>query len=115
MTTLPNDYSNIKNVHVSAIENEEHELIFTHKVTEGFSNRSYGIQVAQLAGVPKTILTQSRKKLQELENQSNKKHNNEKNLDNCLDLYELLKNLDLNNLTPLESLIFLQKLKNKLA
>lgn len=115
MTTLPNDYSNIKNVHVSAIENEEHELIFTHKVTEGFSNRSYGIQVAQLAGVPKTILTQSRKKLQELETQSNKKHNNEKNLDNCLDLYELLKNLDLNNLTPLESLIFLQKLKNKLA
>ena len=36
----------------------------------------------------------------------------EKNLDNCLDLYELLKNLDLNNLTPLESLIFLQKLNS---
>jgi DNA mismatch repair protein MutS len=56
-------------VHLSAIE-QGRDLIFLHQVKPGHASQSYGLQVAQLAGVPKPIITQARKKLMQLEAQN---------------------------------------------
>jgi DNA mismatch repair protein MutS len=66
---LPTNYPQCVNVHLSAIE-QARELIFLHQVKPGHASQSYGLQVAQLAGVPKPIITQARKKLLQLEMQN---------------------------------------------
>jgi DNA mismatch repair protein MutS len=63
---LPSTYPSCVNVHLSAIE-QGRELIFLHQVKPGHASQSYGLHVAQLAGVPKPIITQARKKLSQLE------------------------------------------------
>lgn len=66
LTALPEKISTIANVHINAIEHGE-KIVFLHSVKDGPANQSYGLQVAQLAGVPKTVITQARKKLHQLE------------------------------------------------
>ena len=66
---IPSSYPQCTNVHLSAIEQGK-ELIFLHQVKPGHASQSYGIQVAQLAGVPRPIITQARKKLSQLEAQN---------------------------------------------
>jgi DNA mismatch repair protein MutS len=66
---LPSSYPQCINVHLSAIEQGK-ELIFLHQVKPGHASQSYGLQVAQLAGVPKPIIVQARKKLTQLESQN---------------------------------------------
>lgn len=66
---LPGQYPQCVNVHLSAIE-QGRELIFLHQVKPGHASQSYGLQVAQLAGVPKPVITQARKKLHQLETQN---------------------------------------------
>jgi DNA mismatch repair protein MutS len=56
----------VANVHVEAIEHAE-RLVFLHSVKEGPANQSYGLQVAALAGIPKTVTAQARRYLTELE------------------------------------------------
>ncbi len=66
LTTLPDTLSSIKNVHINAIEHGD-KIVFLHKVKDGPANQSYGIQVAQLAGLPKSVINSARKKLHALE------------------------------------------------
>ena len=66
LTSLANQISNIANVHIDAIEHGE-KIVFLHSVKDGPANQSYGLQVAQLAGVPKTIIQQAREKMHDLE------------------------------------------------
>ena len=66
LTTLANEYPTIHNIHMGAMEYKE-KIIFLHKVQNGAANQSYGIQVAQLAGIPKTVIETARKKLLSLE------------------------------------------------
>ena len=54
------------NVHVEAVEHGD-RLVFLHSVKEGPANQSYGLQVAALAGIPKSVTTQARRYLTELE------------------------------------------------
>ena len=54
------------NVHLDATEYEDH-VVFLHQIQEGPANRSFGLQVAKLAGVPKNILESAQDKLHELE------------------------------------------------
>ena len=54
------------NVHLDATEHEDH-VVFLHQIQEGPANRSFGLQVAKLAGVPKNILESAQDKLNELE------------------------------------------------
>jgi DNA mismatch repair protein MutS len=68
LTTLPQFHKVIQNVHLSAMEHED-KIIFMHKVEQGPASKSYGLQVAELAGVPKAVIQLARQKLQELENQ----------------------------------------------
>lgn len=66
LTTLAEEIATVKNVHLDATEYEE-KIIFLHTVQAGPANQSYGIHVAQLAGVPRTVIAKARQKLQTLE------------------------------------------------
>jgi DNA mismatch repair protein MutS len=125
---LPSSYPQCVNVHLSAIE-QGRELIFLHQVRPGHASQSYGLQVAQLAGVPKPIITQARKKLQQLETQ-----NDAQSLQNDLfsqpmdeTLFEpvnqaeqthpielAIRELDPDSLSPKEALDALYELKKRL-
>ena len=67
LTQLEELHPHVQNVHFDAMEHGD-GVAFLHTVNDGAASRSYGIQVAALAGVPKDVLVQARKKLFELEN-----------------------------------------------
>ena len=69
MTTLPEQMDNVVNVHLTATEHED-RIIFLHNVESGPASQSYGLQVAQLAGVPKEVIEQAKEKLHLLEKDS---------------------------------------------
>ena len=69
LTALPERFPNIANVHLDASEHQD-GIVFLHSVKPGSANQSYGLQVAQLAGVPLTVIRQARDKLQQLERDS---------------------------------------------
>jgi DNA mismatch repair protein MutS len=59
------------NVHLDAVEHgaeNNKAIVFMHKVEEGAANQSYGLQVAQLAGIPKSVVSAAKRKLTQLEN-----------------------------------------------
>ncbi len=66
LTTLPETLPHCANVHLDAVEHGEN-IIFMHSIKEGPANQSYGLQVAQLAGVPREVVQQAKQKLFELE------------------------------------------------
>ncbi|MCC7549009.1 MAG: DNA mismatch repair protein MutS [Burkholderiales bacterium] len=66
LTALAQAYREVANVHLDAVEHKD-RIVFLHSVQEGPASRSYGIQVAQLAGVPAPVLRAARKRLAELE------------------------------------------------
>ena len=71
LTTLENELCALKNVHVSAIE-ENGKVVFLHKVVDGQADKSYGIHVAQLAELPEKIITRAQEILSSFEQQSAK-------------------------------------------
>ncbi|MCH1444949.1 MAG: DNA mismatch repair protein MutS [Luminiphilus sp.] len=68
LTALPDDLASMVNVHLDATEHEDH-VVFMHHIQEGPANRSFGLEVAKLAGVPTGVLLHARQKLSELESQ----------------------------------------------
>ena len=66
LTALAEPGSGIANVHLDAIEHGD-KLVFMHAVKEGPANRSFGLQVASLAGLPRNVVAQARKTLAQLE------------------------------------------------
>ncbi|MCP3427732.1 DNA mismatch repair protein MutS [Opacimonas viscosa] len=69
LTLLADETSGMSNVHLSALEHED-SIKFMHNVKQGAASKSYGLQVAALAGVPKNVIMSARHKLAELEQQS---------------------------------------------
>ncbi len=68
LTQLPDLCHGIVNVHLDAVEQAD-KLIFLHQVKTGAANKSYGLQVALLAGVPRSVVEDARKRLKQLEKQ----------------------------------------------
>jgi DNA mismatch repair protein MutS len=66
LTSLPEQCPNMANVHLDATEHRDH-VVFLHNIQEGPANRSFGLQVAKLAGIPNPVLEAARAKLAELE------------------------------------------------
>ena len=66
LTVLPEQLAGVANVHLDAAEHQQ-GIVFMHTVKQGPANQSYGLQVAQLAGIPMAVIEQARRKLQELE------------------------------------------------
>ena len=68
LTHLPDECKTVTNVHLNATEHED-RIVFLHAVQDGPASQSYGLQVAQLAGVPKHVIIQAREKLTLLESE----------------------------------------------
>jgi DNA mismatch repair protein MutS len=69
LTRLPDTHATIANVHLDAVEDED-TIAFMYTVQEGPANRSYGLQVAALAGIPKIVVKRAKQHLEKLENPS---------------------------------------------
>ncbi len=118
LTALEDEIATVKNVHFDATEQGE-KIIFLHTVNAGPANQSYGIQVAQLAGVPRPVIQLAKQKLQELENQAHvvqatpQQHDifsvaSQKEEHPAL---ALLKELDPDKFSPRDALDFIYRLK----
>jgi DNA mismatch repair protein MutS len=66
LTQLPDTLAHCSNVHLDAIEHDN-EIIFLHQVKNGPANKSYGLQVAKLAGIPNDVMRIAQEKLNQLE------------------------------------------------
>jgi DNA mismatch repair protein MutS len=69
LTVLAGEFDDIANVHLDAVEYGD-QLVFMHAVKEGPANRSFGLQVAALAGLPKAVISDARRTLADLERSS---------------------------------------------
>jgi DNA mismatch repair protein MutS len=70
LTALPEQFDGVANVHLEAVEHAN-RIVFMHRVRPGPANRSYGLQVAALAGVPRAVIDNARTMLESLEADSN--------------------------------------------
>ncbi|MDX1490570.1 MAG: DNA mismatch repair protein MutS [Pseudohongiellaceae bacterium] len=123
LTTLPELYPAIANVHLDAAEHKD-GIVFLHAVKAGPANQSYGLQVAQLAGVPALVIKQAREKLMQLEQestavvaQSRSESPEQAELFSAFSphpIIEELSQLDPDNLTAREALALLYRLKDEL-
>lgn len=119
LTDLSETLNTLKNVHVSAIE-EDGNITFVHKVNEGSIDKSYGIHVAKLANLPDSLIKRANEILKVYENKEAKR---DTIIQNSLPLDELmkeesavekeLKELDILSITPLDALNILYKLKSE--
>jgi DNA mismatch repair protein MutS len=66
LTQLAGEYREVANVHLDAVEHKD-RIVFLHSVEEGPASQSYGIQVAQLAGIPGSVVRAAKRQLTELE------------------------------------------------
>ena len=143
LTVLEDEIHGVKNLNVDVSE-EGGTVVFLHKIKEGSASRSYGIQVARLAGIPEELLERAEHKLNELERNSasaGSSHHEDtghesleyklpikdelpaKVADNVqMSLFDLtpdpiisrLREIDLMNITPSEAIRILEDLKKKL-
>lgn len=116
MTALPEQSSAVANVHLDAIEHDD-SIVFLHAVKDGAANQSYGLQVAALAGVPKSVIRDARKKLATLE----QKRTQDPQTSDQFDIFQPIQNtetfdfidqLSPDDLSPKEALEALYQLKS---
>ena len=118
LTDMEKTIPNLKNKHVSAVE-EDGNITFLHKVKDGSVDKSYGINVAKLAGLPDEVIDRASGILNIYENK-------EKKTDTIIqttlplnfdekksEVEEEVKNIDILNITPIEAINILSKLKEK--
>ena len=110
MTELADLYPGAFNLNVAVEENDD-GIVFLRKIMKGMADKSYGIHVARLAGLPQIALKKAEKKLQELEGEDPKPRKNSGQLDLFTaseappsPVLEELEALDPNTLTPMEAL-----------
>jgi DNA mismatch repair protein MutS len=118
LTQLPEHMQGVYNIHFDAIEHDN-TVAFIHEVSEGAASKSFGIAVAGLAGVPKTVLKRAKQKLKELEIISKQTANSGVaqsqlsfiNEPEPSEVEEALKQIDPDALTPKQALEILYQLK----
>ena len=127
LTELAELFTNIKNCNV-AVREWMDEVVFLHKILPGGTDKSYGIHVAKLAGVPKSILERSKEILEELESTFQKEatgehlsrhKTKEPDKDSLFvqkhkSVLEKLASTDINNLTPLEAINLLEEIRKEI-
>jgi DNA mismatch repair protein MutS len=72
LTQLALEHSTVANVHLSAVQHR-HQIVFLHTVNDGPASQSYGLEVAQLAGVPGSVIRAARRHLARLEENASQK------------------------------------------
>ncbi len=122
LTSMVDEYPNIKNYNIAVKKNGE-DIVFLRRIVPGAADDSYGIEVAKLAGVPKTITQRAKEVLKQIESEKNAGTNLQP-VDTCVQLMvkkentasikilNRLKRLDVSVLTPIESMNTLFELIN---
>jgi len=128
LTSLPEQCPSMANVHLDATEHQDH-VVFLHHIQEGPANRSFGLQVARLAGIPTDVLAAARTKLAELESGNSGSPVNRPAAPAAADapaqndlfvsaaphpLIGELKQLELDELSPRQALDLLYQIKSRL-
>ncbi|MCK1255566.1 DNA mismatch repair protein MutS [Streptococcus uberis] len=127
LTSLSEELEHLKNVHVAILERDG-EVTFLHKIAEGPADKSYGIHVAKIAGLPGSLLSRADNILKQLESHSKDfiiKDNSQQSEENeplnllteetsSQDIINRLKEVDVMNMTPMEAMTVLFDLKKKI-
>ena len=120
----------VKNFSVAVYENNW-QIVFMKKIVPWWANKSYGIHVAELAGLPKEIIENANKNLKDLENKKRKikvkslwddigwftqeiSEKDKQKLKNFEQLKEIFDNIDVYNTTPIDALKILEEVKKQL-
>ncbi|MGB1261439.1 MAG: DNA mismatch repair protein MutS [Cognaticolwellia sp.] len=117
LTLLAEQIDSLANVHLDAVEHGD-SIVFMHAVQEGAASKSFGLQVAQLAGVPKPVIQRAKQRLSELETMQAPSVMNAPQAFEQLTLMDTshpavdeLNAIDVNDLSPKMALDLLYKLK----
>ncbi|MBO5926936.1 MAG: DNA mismatch repair protein MutS [Clostridia bacterium] len=114
LSTLEGKLDGVKNYKVT-VKEINGNIIFLRKIQEGSANRSFGIEVASLAGVPKIVTDRAKKILKKLENSEITVKNAEEiptSIEYDNEVLTSIKNLDLDGLSPKDALDILYQLKS---
>ena len=122
MTSLSNELSRAKNYHVSVTE-DNGDVVFLRRIVEGGADRSYGVHVARLAGIPSVVINRAWEILRELEeDQGSVKLSASGDsiegvqlsfLNRPTHLAEEIKEIEISDMTPLEAITKLYELQTK--
>lgn len=119
MTEISSYLPRVCNLKVQVSEDKD-DVIFLHKIVKGAANKSYGVHVAKLAGIPENVIIRAGKILKSFENEKNK---NDKEHQLPMDIFDAknnqisdelinqIKNIDVENITPLEAINKLYDIK----
>lgn len=122
LTSLEKNLKHLKNKHVSATE-EGDSIIFLHKVLDGAVDKSYGINVAKLAGLPSEVITRASEILATYEEKDSDASHKEISIQTSLpldfiakksEIEEIIRNTNVLELSPIKALNLLYELKEKL-
>lgn len=117
LNSLADKYDRIKNFRVEVREYND-KVIFLRKITEGTADHSYGIQVAQMAGLPDSVTQRAKEILHAFED---KEYRKKKSNEFQISLFEInedeklrkiLNEIDLNKITPIDAINILKQLKD---
>jgi DNA mismatch repair protein MutS len=122
LTRIVDEAKHAANVHLDAVEHGQ-GIVFLHKVEEGAANQSYGIQVAQLAGIPKIVVQMAKRKLTQLENNQIAQNTHQHDMFTSVEepmpvvlhpIVSTIEALQPDDLTPKQALELLYQLKKSL-
>lgn len=123
LTILENELDNVKNLKIDILE-ENNELIFLRKIKPGKSDRSYGIEVAKMSGLPNQLIENAKIFMNKIDKEELFDKNKSQNVvetisDIAENKYESLKSyassIDINTMTPIESINALHELIEKIG
>lgn len=124
LISMENEHKGVKNFSV-AVTKKGDDIKFLHRIIEGGTDDSYGIEVAKLAGLPKRVVERAKQELKELEISGKVKleeqiENGRKNQINLTAVEEQnvlarLRSVDINILSPMDALMFIKELKDSLG
>jgi DNA mismatch repair protein MutS len=115
LNALASLYERIKNLRVEVKEVGD-KIIFLHKITEGTADHSFGIHVAQMAGLPDVVIKRSKEILQNFEKREERARRKDEFQINLFEykdeeLRDIINKINVEEMTPLEALVKLQELK----
>ena len=124
LTVLESKYANVKNLSV-AVSEQGSDIVFLHKISEQPASKSYGIHVAKIAGVPPEIRKKAASKLRELESGSSSSPLSSDQIsffgqsivaddeNEYEEIIDEIKDINLNNITPMEAMLKLKEIQDK--
>ena len=124
LNALADLYDRIKNFRVEVREFND-KVIFLRKIAEGTADHSYGIQVAQMAGLPESVTRRAKEILRSLEDKEYRRKNKDEFQISMFEsavtefrdeaLRKMLDEVDINNITPMEAMNILKKMKDDVS